>query len=390
MKTSNMRRLPVWVLAVAVVLTLALPASAFAQGPGQGDKVIFGSDYTLSPGEVLTGNLVVFGGDITLQHDSAVNGDVAAIGGNIVVAGTVTGNLTAMGGNVGLDATAVIEGDIVNLGGSLSRDPGAIVKGNIARGFGLQPNQDGAEITIPSIPPLQLPPTQVPGAPRPPTPARDFAGWVIEYLLRGLSAIAWAAVMAALGVLLVVLAPRPTLRVGETAEGNPVLAFGAGFLALVLGIPLLALLAITICLIPLAAIGGFLLIVGWFFGWLAVGWLLGKRLLVMLKVEHPTAVFEMVAGVVVLTLFWRLPLTIPFVGWLLFAGVGLIAGCIGLGAVLLSRFGTQTYAGSGMAASPALQGPSSATPQPSAGSAEAPALPDVSPPPASPPDEGAA
>lgn len=287
-----MKRLSVkfWLILLVLAALMMPMAVVSAQGPGSGDKVIFGSNYTLSSGERLDGNLLVLGGNVTLQEDSTVTGDVTVLGGSVEISGSVEGDVAMLGGSLHLTSTAVVEGDVSSIGGSLDRDPGAEIQGDSISGFEF--GQDGGVITIPGIPrfefgaPGQMPNIEI----EPPPPGRDgFAGWLAYSFIRGFSAIALAALMAILGVLLVVLAPRATERVTQTTRENAAVSFGVGCVTQVLAIPVFVLLAITICLIPLALIGMLALIAGWVFGWLALGWLVGQKLLQMIKSPNPPA-----------------------------------------------------------------------------------------------------
>jgi hypothetical protein len=321
-----------WLL-VLLLVALAMPmAVVSAQGPEPGDKVIFGDSYTLGSGETLAGSLLVMGGNATLEENSTVKGDVTVLGGSVIVRGLVEGSVSVLGGTLRLESTAVVEGDAASFGGSLDRDPGAEIQGESISGFKF----DFGEMGRPQIDIT------------PPPPANDgFAGWLLYTFMRGFSAVALAALMAMLGILLVVLAPQATNRVVETAHDNAGVSFGVGCLSQVLAIPVIVLLSITLCLIPLALIVLLALIVGWVFGWLALGWLIGQRLVKGLRSssasDRNSAILEIVLGVVALTLAWQLPTLVPCVGWVLSSLIGIIAGSIGLGAVLLTRFGTRPY-----------------------------------------------
>jgi hypothetical protein len=93
----------------------------------------------------------------------------------------------------------------------------------------------------------------------------------------------------------------------------------------------------------LAAVLGAILTVALLFGWLVVGWRLGKWVLQLLKAKQSTPILEMVVGVAALTFLWRLPGVIPCIGWFFSLLVLIMAGSIGLGAVGLTRFGTRSY-----------------------------------------------
>lgn len=317
-----------WLLLILLILLIAPVAVASADGPGPGDRFVFGSSYTLYSGETLSGDLVVFGGSARVENGSTVQGDIAVFGGSADIDGYIKGDIAVIGGSLKLGPNAVVNGDAVSLGGSITRLPGAIVEGDVDSGPG-----QGWEPDIPRLDGL-----------RESHPSRGgFGGWVLDYFLGGLSAVAIAALLAALGVLLLVLLPGPTERVLNAVEDSAGVSFGFGFLVAVLSVPILIFLTITICLSPLAAVLGVLLTIALLFGWLVVGWWIGKRVLQLLKAKQSTPILEMVVGVATLTFLWRIPSVIPCIGWFFSLLVLIIAGSIGLGAVGLTRFGTRSY-----------------------------------------------
>jgi len=317
-----------WLLLILLILLLAPVAVAAADGPGPDDQFVFGSSYTLHSGETISGDLVVFGGSARVENGSAVQGDVAVFGGSADIDGYIRGDIAVIGGSLSLGPNAVVNGDAVSLGGSISRHPDAVIEGDVDSG----PAQ-GWEPDIPRLDGLRESRTAHGG----------FGGWILGYFLGGLSAVAVAALLAALGVLLLVLLPAPAERVLDAVETSAGVSFGFGFLVAVLSAPILILLAFTICLSPLAAVLGAILTVTLLFGWLVVGWRLGKWVLQLLKAKQSTPILEMVVGVAALTFLWRLPGVIPCIGWFFSLLVLIMAGSIGLGAVGLTRFGTRSY-----------------------------------------------
>lgn len=326
------------ILLVLLLMPVAVASAATTvgvDGPGPGDQFVFGSSYTLRSGETLSGDLVVFGGSARAETGSTVKGDIAVFGGNANIDGLVKGDIAVVGGSLNLGPNAVVNGDAVSLGGSIIRQPGSIIEGDIDAG--------PAQGWEPDIPRLE-------GIREVRSVHRGFGSWILGYFLGGLSAVAIAALLAALGVLLLVLIPEPTERVLDVVEANTGVSFGFGFLAAVLSAPILILLTITICLSPLAAVLGVLLIIALLFGWLVVGWRLGKWVLQLLKAKQSTPILEMVVGVATLTFLWRIPAVIPCVGWFFSLLVLIIAGSIGLGAVGLTRFGTRSFPPNGRTA----------------------------------------
>ena len=325
-----------------ILVALFSPATANAQDTIPGDKLIFGGSFILQRGQELEGDLVVFGGTVEVSKNATVQGDVAVIGGTASIDGTVLGDVVTLGGVISLHANAVVYGDATAVGGVIERDPGAQVYGNIVetqepqRGFG-RIGPGGIEITPSPGQRFWNFPFQ--NAATPPGPI----SWIGEAILRGMGAIAWTAILAALGVFLILLAPKPTERIALGIKHNPLLAFAVGFGASLIAGIVAVVLGITICLLPLSlAIG-----LGWLatllFGWLALGWLLGRELMRALNSAQATPIWEMIVGVALLTLLWKLPTVFPFVGGLASFLVMFVAGNIAIGGVVLTRFGTQAY-----------------------------------------------
>ena len=318
------------VLAVLVVLgalALALPAPAYA-APVADDQVVFGGDFVLKSGEVLLGDLVLFGGNATLEAGSRVNGDVFLMGGNAEIAGEVTGDVALLGGNVELLATAHVYGDAVAIGGNLIRAAGARVDGQVAEGnefigpFDFSWPFDFGFDGVRGIGPVES--------------LRMGFSPVLGLIWFGFRSL----LLAAVAVLVVMFWPQPTDRTGRAAIAQPILGGGLGLLTIVVGPILLLVLAITILLIPVTLIGIVLLLVAGLFGWIAIGLEVGKRLAEAFKWElQPPAAAGL--GTLVLSLVVGGLGLFPCVGWL----APFLVASIGLGAVMLTRFGSREYAG---------------------------------------------
>ncbi len=299
---------------LTLLIALLLPQTALAQGP-IGDKFVLGGSYVLQNGDVLSGSLVVLGGSATLEEGSIVQGDVVLAGGAVQVSGQVEGSIVVAGGSIGLRETAVVQGDITVVGGSIDRDPGAQVTGSII---------DGA------VSPFELfsngavfPNVQVHFSP------------LLDILWFFLRSFMWAA----LAVLVVLFLQTQTERAAKTAVTQPLIAGGLGLLTVVV-VPLLALtVSLTIILIPVGLVAFLALVISWAFGVIVLGAEVGKRIADLLKQEWALAASAGI-GTFVLTLVANgLGWLVPCVGWV---APGLV-GIIGLGAVLLTRYGTQDY-----------------------------------------------
>ena len=302
---------------LACLLGLLLAVSAtpvFADGDG--GRIIFGESFTLESGEVMGGDLVVLGGSVVLERGSRVEGNVVVMGGSTEVAGKVEGDVVTFGGNVVLRSTAVVDGDLVTIGGNVQRDPGAVVRGNEVGGLEFE-----------GFPRFWTFPTRL-------NFDRSGDRW-FSSIFNIFGNIVVALALAAIGLLVVLFLPKQTEVVGQAILAAPLPSAGVGLLTGVVAVVLIVLLAITICLSPVAFLLGVAMLVAGIFGWIAIGLLVGRRLLEAFNVRGITSLMAVAAG----TLLISVLRAIPCLG----AIFGFVVGCAGLGAVVLTRFGRQTY-----------------------------------------------
>ncbi len=316
-------------MALSVVLALLVfgVAPALAQD-GDGGKVVVGQDYVLAAGNQLHGDLAVLGGSAVIEDGAEVIGNVAVAGGSLTVSGRITGDVSVFGGRIELRSPAVVEGDVATFGGELTQDEGATVNGHVVQGFGAANSAQPPALTTP----------------QPPQPT-SLLRILLNYIWQVLGAIGLALALAALGLLALVMFPQQTERVAKTAVASPLVTFGVGVLTLLIVLGLSAILAVTICLAPIAILLVLVSAVAWIFAWVAMGWLVGQRLLEAIKLRNPNPLLEAILGIFLITLLWR---AVPCLGWLFW----FIITSLGLGAIVLTRFGTQSYASRAAAPSP--------------------------------------
>ncbi len=323
-----MKRLIAAFLLAVVVLPLMFAGTALAAGLYD-DKIIFGDDFTLRDGEVIHGDLVVMGGDVLVEEGATVTGTVVVFGGNLTLAGRVEGDVVTFGGDASLDGTAVVEGQLVTPGGSISRAEGAVVQGGETEGFDWQPRW--VERT-------------------PPDPFGPFAP--LFGFIGGLVQVGLIAVLAGvLAFLVAAFLPEHTLRVSGAITTAPALSAAMGLLTSIAVPVLIVVTAITICLLPISLIGALLLSVAWVFGWLALGSLVGAKTAAALRLDAISPALAAGLGTFGLTVLASLMNIIePVVGGPLALALGcvlgllpLVFGILGLGAVILTRFGTRAY-----------------------------------------------
>ncbi len=309
-----MKRYRLLILLLIPLLILALPGRAFAKGLLE-DKVVIGQDYVLSSGQVLDGALIVVGGNVILEAGSRVNGDTVVVGGNLSASGEIHGNVVNFGKSVTLSATALVTGDITALGGSLNIADGARVLGNVNEGF-----RGPFYFNFPNryIPQFQ---TDL-------NPFFDRLWFFFRTFL-------WAA----LAVLVVLFLPLQTERTGQAALKQPFTAGALGLLTVIIAPLVVLFLAITILLIPVALVAALLLALAWAFGLVSLGYLVGKRMQELTHQEWAPAVAAGLGTFLLILVINGMRSLIPCIFWVIPAATGMV----GLGAVILTRFGTQTY-----------------------------------------------
>lgn len=317
------------ILLLALVLVVVLVAPVAAQSGEQG-KLVVGGAYVLSSGERLYGDLGVIGGTATVEQGATVDGDVMVAGGVLSLAGRVTGDIAVFGGVVTLESTARVAGDLVSFGGAVERNAGAVVQGDV---------REGGAFDIPGWR-GPLPPVIQGIAPGPEVSLQQSPGqWLALMFWRALRSGLLILALTALALVAALLWPKGIERLGQTVVAQPVMALLVGLLSWVVGLGLLALLAVTICLIPVALLLGLVLLVAGLLSWVVSGWLVGRKLLAALNVRNPTLVLETVLGTLLLAIVYFLLNTIACLGFV----VGLLIASFGMGAIVLTRFGTRRY-----------------------------------------------
>ena len=314
-----MKKIMVVFVCLAVLLLPTRSAHALS-GPADG-RVVIGQNYTLKSGDTLDGDLVVIGGEAAIETSARVNGDVVIIGGNLKLDGNVTGNAVVIGGLTSLSEKASLGGDMVTVGGSLQRAEGAQIGGNVVT------NLPPPTIQLPTAPQAVTPPTP----PTPPTPKFDFGpvGKAAGVFFQALG-------LAALAMLLTIFLHPQLDRVAQAVVSQPFISGSIGLLTAFLAPITLVILVITLILIPVALAAVVLLVLAWLFGIIAFGMEVGDR---FTKAIHQTwaPVLSAGFGTFLLAIVVGTVNLIPCIGWV----APLIIGFMGLGAAVITMFGTR-------------------------------------------------
>lgn len=357
-------------LAISILLLIlsVFPPVASAQGPeSEGVQVHFGGNLTLEDGDSIEGGAIVFGGNFTMKEGSEVEGDVVVFGGNVQIDGEVAGNVATLGGNVQVRGNAVIDGDVTSVGGTVSVSPEADVSGVIADGLEVEFNKRGIVIpTIPEIP--EIPPTPESKIPvRPEKTGSGLAGRIGHFVGDGVQDIFLALIVAGLSVLLILFFPANAGEIQNTLNRAAPVSFVVGIVTLLATIAVMGLLGLFFWLIiPICGIFLVALAIGLGFlgGWAVIGKYLGGEVFAAFDSPARSEISATFLGVALLTLLATMPFVdnLPLIGWMFSLTsflVIVVAGSTGLGAVVLSRFGTQEYY-PGLNLSPAAVSPAAA------------------------------
>jgi hypothetical protein len=255
----------------------------------------FGENIVIGPREVVCGDVTSFGGSVTVQGE--LHGNITAFNSNIFITGQIFGNLTVFGGTIALNSNDQIHGHIVPYG---------------TRKLNAQSKQ------LDGIIPDQA-------------QDRSFPGRMGEFTFPFWSLVIWTL----LGIALSSLLPEHVMFVRTTVTTSTRRSIIIGLLSIVLAPAVLAVLVALILPTPLALILGLGLIAAWILGTVAISWTVGEYILRAVAPKYNTRLIDVVVGLTVLVLVG----SIPYIGWLISIGVGLL----GLGATFLSRFGTRLY-----------------------------------------------
>jgi cytoskeletal protein CcmA (bactofilin family) len=279
-----------------------------------------------------SGDRVRVGAGIRVAEGELIEGDVVAVGGSVHIDGTVEGDVVAVGGGVHLGSNAVVDGDVTSVGGTIDREPGAVIHGTVDEvAFGAPHIAWGADWG----------------------PGPFFAG------VTGLiGTIVWITILLLLVCLAYLFARRPIERMEYRVGTSAWKAALVGLVAQLLFIPALVLtcvvLAISIIGIPFLLLVPFAvlaLVIGALLGFTAVAKRLGHTAEDRFGWRHANPYLSIVIGVGLIMMMSFFGNALGVVGGPLkvFGAVLTILGIIaqyvawtiGLGVLLLTRFGTR-------------------------------------------------
>jgi hypothetical protein len=253
-------------------------------------------------------SVVKIGSDLTIEEGTKVH-NVLVMGGQITVEGTVENHVTAIGGSVVLAKTAVVGGNVFCLGGIIVRGKGAEVLGSVTE---INSNDISQAVTN--------------------ALSEEWEGWSWIFAVISISIFLGLLIITIVTVLLI---PKPVRLISAAIKEKPFKVTMWGLGGLVLIVPLAVLLAISVVGIVLIPLEMTIVLCAVLIGFISVSQLVGRKLFAVLKRNDQSMMRETVWGLMILWLIgW-----VPYVGWM----VKVCAIVLGLGAVLLTRFGTNQH-----------------------------------------------
>jgi hypothetical protein len=265
-----------------------------------GNVVMF-SAVTIEQDDIRHGDLVVFGG--TADVAGTLTGDLVVFGGMITVSGHVNGDVVAIGGGINLLSGARIDGEVVAVGGRVHKDTDVIIGGDSVsvgiRGVNIGPDSFAPRLGILSH------------------------GFRLSLLLTWL----------VLSFIITLLFTRPLEKTIETAMERPAQSALAGFLFHVGTLLVCLILTVIIVGIPLAILGAALWVITGVFGTTAGFILMGHLILKKIRENYTNALVSLLIGFLILAVARQTPFLVGWCIWQLW-------GMVGIGAAVLSRFGT--------------------------------------------------
>lgn len=307
--------------------------------------------------EVIHNDVEVFEEDLIVEEGATIKGDVAVFNGNAVISGTIDGDLAVFNGTVTIHGT--MDGDVAVFNSNLVVESGANFDGDCFVFNGSLVDNSGGSFECAAVPeflPAEL--TNGLGAVFAPKFGEDFPAQ--PEMMRHEGPGFWGGVAGAgvstlvMGFLAFVVAaafPNHLHRVEYTARKKPIAGGTVGFLT-IFAVPIvMVFLTVLSAILTIVCIGllGFPIVIAMafgfagalLFGWIGMGNVLGRWMAAKLHLNVRNLKTTAVLGTVTLTFVMGVLGAIPFV-----FGESLVSGVIlwiGLGAVMLTKFGRRPY-----------------------------------------------
>jgi hypothetical protein len=318
-------------LMLLVACLFALPVVAQAKSNihlddgSEGTKFITNDVYTLKNGKTLNGQLIAIDSTVTLEPESTVNGSVVLISGSVDAAGRINGSLICMNCSGKVLDTAVIYGSIVNPTNSLEISSKARISGSTMSGSMMGSDQDNSTKSETTD-----------------TIQTDNQS-ELNLVSKILGAIFVVLALSALGVLVALLFPKSTERIAHASTANAGISWGVGILSVFIVFIGMLILSITVILIPVAALAALVLGIAVLFGWIAFGYEIGVRIAATSNQKWAGPVAAGVGLLIMNVIVVGFVIIPSWVGTCISTVLIFVISMFGLGAVVLTRFGSHVY-----------------------------------------------
>ncbi|NDJ76762.1 MAG: hypothetical protein GYB65_10930 [Chloroflexi bacterium] len=283
------------------------------------------TDYTLASGEQRSNDQLIMAQNIDLEAGSQIDGDATLIGSDVILDSEVIGDVVVISDTLAVGERALVYGDLVICVEDVSRSSDAQIRGDIK-----EECSESSRSGLGSI------------------AQSGFDNWRNALLFRVGSTFFSALFFGALAALGAVVIPRPLYLMSNSIRNAPGVTGGVGLLTMIVAVGLSVLYLISLLLIlpvvllPVVLVAWFVIALLTLLGWLALAQLIGEYLFRRLDLgEQPRMISATVGGVVLVFIahiwgiFW-------FTAWIGVLATILLAA-VGLGAVVLTRAGTQPY-----------------------------------------------
>jgi hypothetical protein len=282
-------------------------------------------------------DVVRFGDDVIIDEGEVVQGDAVSILGSVLVNGIVEGDAVAVAGGLTVGPRGRVDGDGVAIGGGVTKEPGAVIRGemvSIGKGGNWVTEGHGG------VKHVFGPRTHF--GPFGPFGIFSRAGRLFIFIV-------WTLFVILLGLIVVAVARRHVENVCVTAKKETFKMGLIGLLTEVLLVPVIGLFCITIIGIPIGlVVVPMLFTLAMLLGYTGVGLAVGER---FTGGNGKSVYWSAAMGILLLQATWivsaivRLPggilgsigWVIAFLAW----AVIYVAVTVGLGAVVMTRFGTR-------------------------------------------------
>ncbi len=273
---------------------------------------------------VIGEDVVRIGDDVFVDKDEVIEGDVVAIFGDVICEGTIEGDAVSVGGSIDVSESGEIKGDAVAVLGMVTKEPGGMVRGqtvSVGRGTATRPRFH---------------------------PLGGVGGGIFSRGWQLAGKLAFTVLLIIVGALIIAVAGVGVDRVTDAATKSAFKMGLIGLLAEVIIAAVIAVFAITIIGIPISMLVALGALVAFLLGYTGVSVAIGRRwgnhserskyVSLMIGVVFLQAL-TILGGILRLSggAVGAFGYVASLIGW----AVVYVAATVGLGAVVMSRFGTR-------------------------------------------------